>query len=415
MSHSIVFTGKIREGATLEDTRRQLAEMFRISDPAVLDRVFSGKPVLLRKGLDEHEARKQEMILLMAGAVCEVRAAPAATPVTAPSPPAQAESAPATAAGESEPTVTTSPPPQVIATRPARLELSGHAYSAASPAQQTTATPQPRSTPPLSLIPSAPLATTAPTNESADYLPAALRGGLSMAPEAETQIAQAAYEPVKITNHGRPGEALIDELHAPWDPAFVPDAVRGLSWAGFFAPLLWGSFNGMPLSFVPLLCVRLFRHFVPAWGWMVFYLGFGTFYLLRGRELAWEHKRWRNAEHFNRVQRNWTIGCFAFFLLSMYGLLHLINLQHQQGQQAQIAQEMTRTEFAVLQARTPEARDAAIAERNRVRDSYLATIADPAIRERERQAFASADEAVEERNPLAQPPAAAPDTSLPPQ
>ncbi|MDE0853959.1 MAG: hypothetical protein OSA97_06015, partial [Nevskia sp.] len=85
MSHSIVFTGKIREGATLQETRRNLAEMFKIADPAVLDRVFSGKPVLLKKGLDEHEARKQEMILLMAGAVCEVRAA--AQPPAPPSPP----------------------------------------------------------------------------------------------------------------------------------------------------------------------------------------------------------------------------------------------------------------------------------------------------------------------------------------
>lgn len=396
MSHSIVFTGKIREGATLQETRRNLAEMFKIADPAVLDRVFSGKPVLLKKGLDEHEARKQEMILLMAGAVCEVRAAPQPPAPPSPPPPVAADGGVDAAPSAAE------PPPGI---RPARLELSGHAYNPAAappPALVLAAAPA------LSMMPAAPAAAAAAAapaaRESTDFAPAALRGGLAMAPDAEIQAAQAAYEPVRVTNQGRPGEALLDELHAPWDPAFVPNAVRGLSWAGFFAPLLWGSFNGLPLSFLPLLGVRLLRHFVPAWGWMVFYFCFGTFYLIKGRELAWEHKQWRNAEHFNKVQRYWTFGSLAFFALSMYGMLHLMSVERQQARQVEVAEALMRAEAAVMQARTPEAREAAVAERGKVREAFLAAIPDAAQRERERQGFAEVDQEEAERNAPAEPP-----------
>jgi len=404
MSHSLVFTGRIRDGATLEETRHNLAEMFKIGDAAVLDRVFSGKPVILRKNLDEHEARKQEMILLMAGAVCEVRAMAPAAPA-APTPPVPVAAAGADAR-PADPDPAQAPPqaPPVVPSRPARMELSGHAHSAAQPPQ--TLSLLPAISPPLALA-----AEPAPTPaDSAAYLPAALRGGLAMAPEQ----AHAAPDSIAVTHHGRAGEGLLDELHAPWDPAFVPDAVRGLSWAGFFAPLLWGSFNGMPLSFLPLIGVRLLRHFVPAWAWMVFYLGFGTFYLIKGRELAWEHKQWRNAEHFNRVQRNWAIGSFAFFLLSMYGLVHLMTLAHLQGRQGAVQQQLARAEIAVMQATTPEAREAAIADRDKLREDFLATIPDADTRERERRAFAVVDQAVEEHNAEIAQPSAAPDTSASP-
>jgi len=412
MSHSLVFTGRIREGATLEETRHNVAEMFKIGDAAVLDRVFSGKPVILKKGLDEHEARKQEMILLMAGAVCEVRAAPVtpAPTAAAAAPVALATAAPIPAAN-ADPDHAEAAPSQaapVTPARPARLELSRHAHNDAPPPSQTMM-PLAASLPQPAAAGSAPLSAEAET-----YVPAALRGGLAMAPEAQAQAA--AFEPVVATNLGRPGEGLLDELHAPWDPAFVPDAVRGLSWAGFFAPLLWGSFNGMPLSFLPLIGVRLLRHFIPAWAWMLFYLSFGVFYLIKGRELAWEHKQWRNAEHFNRVQRNWTIGCLFFFLLSMYGLIHLMSLERLQGRQGAVQQQLARAEIAVLQAATPDARAAAIADRDKLREDFLATIPDTSVRERERRTFAVMDQAVEEQNPLAAAPAGStPETPAPPQ
>lgn len=390
MSHSIIFTGKIREGATPEETRRNLAEMFKIGDPAILERVFSGKPVILKKGLDESEARKQEMILYMAGAVCEVRVAPPPTPAppvpTVADPAASADAAVATAIA---PLQVVSPP----LPGPARIQPGSRARSEAAapaPAMMPTARALREAAP----MAAAPLAM---RNDAQDYVPAPLRGQLAMAAEAG---APPAADPM-ITNHGRPGEALLDPLHAPWDPAFVPDAVRGLSWAGFFAPLLWGSFNGMRLSFLPVVGIRVFRHFVPAWSWMIFYLAFGGFYLLRGRELAWENKQWRNAEHFNKVQRNWTIGSFLFFLLAMYGLVHLVLVEQQQKRAVAVAQELMQAEMGVMQASTPEAKATAIATRRQVREKYLAAMPDAATRERERQAFAEADREAEEENQAA--------------
>ncbi len=387
MSHSIVFSGKIRDGATQEETRRNLAEMFKIGDSAILERVFSGKPVILKKGLDENEARKQEMILYMAGAVCEVRVAP---------PPAPPPTATDPAGDDPATVVSATAPPQAAPPSPAgpSRQLSNHPQGHVAAPSQTMISRQP----PREAAPASAAATPAMRVESQDYVPAALRGPLAMA--AEPEAPPPAADPV-ITNQGRPGEALLDPLHAPWDPAFVPDAVRGLSWAGFFAPLLWGSFNGMRLSFLPVVGIRVFRHFVPAWSWMVFYLAFGGFYLLRGRELAWENKQWRNAEHFNKVQRNWTIGSFLFFLLAMYGLVHLVLVEQQQKRAVAVAQELMQAEMGVMQASTPEAKATAIATRRQVREKYLAAMPDAATRERERQAFAEADREAEDENQAA--------------
>ncbi len=404
MNHSIVFTGKIREGATPEETRRNLAEIFKIGDPAILERVFSGKPVILKKGLDESEARKQEMILYMAGAVCEVRVAP--PPAPAPPVPAVADpaaSVDAAVAAAIAPLQVASPP----LTGPARMQPGSRAHGeAAAPSQA----PMPAARPLRETAPAA-AAPLAMRNDAQDYMPAPLRGQLAMAAEAG---ALPTADPM-ITNHGRSGEALLDPLHAPWDPAFVPDAVRGLSWAGFFAPLLWGSFNGMRLSFLPVIGIRVFRHFVPAWSWMVFYLAFGGFYLLRGRELAWENKQWRNAEHFNKVQRNWTIGSFLFFLLAMYGLVHLVLVEQQQKRAVAVAQKLMQAEMGVMQAATPEARATAIEARKQVREEYLAAMPDAATRERERQAFAETDRETENENQAATADTGTEEAPAPPQ
>jgi hypothetical protein len=35
---------------------------------------------------------------------------------------------------------------------------------------------------------------------------------------------------------------------------------------------------------------------------------------IQGRELAWRNKRWESLEHFNRVQKNWSVWAFVFIL-----------------------------------------------------------------------------------------------------
>ncbi len=51
---------------------------------------------------------------------------------------------------------------------------------------------------------------------------------------------------------------------------------------------------------------------------MAIYLG------VKGRELAWRNKRWDSLEHFNRVQRRWSIWSLVMFLFAMLGIVAAI-------------------------------------------------------------------------------------------
>src|SRR5690242_5245932 len=80
-SYSVVFTGRLAADFTLEQVRTNFLRLFKLSDPALLDRVFSGQRVLLKKGMTAAEAQRHCATLLAAGAVCEIDPQPAvATP-----------------------------------------------------------------------------------------------------------------------------------------------------------------------------------------------------------------------------------------------------------------------------------------------------------------------------------------------
>ena len=73
----------------------------------------------------------------------------------------------------------------------------------------------------------------------------------------------------------------------------VPEGVKGWSWGAFFLNWIWAIGNK---TWIGLLCL------VPIVGFvMAFVLGF------KGREWAWKNARWDSLEHFNRVQRLWSI------------------------------------------------------------------------------------------------------------
>ena len=81
----------------------------------------------------------------------------------------------------------------------------------------------------------------------------------------------------------------------------VPRGVRGWSWGAFLLNWFWGPFNG---TWIALLCL------VPGIGFvMAVILGF------KGREWAWKNRRWDSVDHFNRVQRRWSIGGLVVWLL----------------------------------------------------------------------------------------------------
>ncbi len=75
----VVFHGGITGDQPVEVVQQQLASLFRMPAERV-EALFSGKPVVVKKNIDEATARKLEQAFLRAGAACEVR--PMATPAT---------------------------------------------------------------------------------------------------------------------------------------------------------------------------------------------------------------------------------------------------------------------------------------------------------------------------------------------
>jgi len=73
----------------------------------------------------------------------------------------------------------------------------------------------------------------------------------------------------------------------------IPEGVKGWSWGAFLLNWIWAIGNK---TYIGLLC------FVPYVGSVVaIWLG------VKGRELAWQNKRWESLEHFNQVQRRWSM------------------------------------------------------------------------------------------------------------
>lgn len=73
----------------------------------------------------------------------------------------------------------------------------------------------------------------------------------------------------------------------------LPPGVKAWSWGAFLLNWIWALGNK---TWIGLLCLVPYIGFVFA-----IYLG------VKGRELAWRNKRWNDLEHFNRVQKRWSI------------------------------------------------------------------------------------------------------------
>ena len=70
-SFNVVFKGELVKGATPEQVKNNIAKLFS-ADPAKLAHLFSGKAVIIKKGLDLAGADKYESVLRRAGAIIEL-------------------------------------------------------------------------------------------------------------------------------------------------------------------------------------------------------------------------------------------------------------------------------------------------------------------------------------------------------
>lgn len=93
----------------------------------------------------------------------------------------------------------------------------------------------------------------------------------------------------------------------------LPDGVAGWSWGAFFLNWIWSLGNRTWIGLIAL---------IPYIGLiMAFVLGF------KGRQWAWQNKRWDSVEHFNRVQKRWSFwGVILFVVPFVLGILAAILL-----------------------------------------------------------------------------------------
>ena len=91
-----------------------------------------------------------------------------------------------------------------------------------------------------------------------------------------------------------------------------PEGIKGWSWGAFLLNWIWAIFNK---SWIGLFALIPYLGFI-----MALVLGF------KGREWAWKNKRWRSIEHFNEVQRKWSIWGLILMLVPTIGILAAVAL-----------------------------------------------------------------------------------------
>ena len=75
-AYSVVVTGGIVDGFELAQVKANVAKMFKLSD-AQIEKMFAGKPVAIRRGVEKEQALKLRAALTKAGAVSAIKTMPA--------------------------------------------------------------------------------------------------------------------------------------------------------------------------------------------------------------------------------------------------------------------------------------------------------------------------------------------------
>ncbi|WP_426360508.1 hypothetical protein ACPUVO_09950 [Pseudocolwellia sp. HL-MZ19] len=92
----------------------------------------------------------------------------------------------------------------------------------------------------------------------------------------------------------------------------LPEGIKGWSWGAFLLNWIWALGNS---TWIGLLAFFPFIGIV-----MIFVLGF------KGREWAWRNKKWKSVEHFQSVQRKWSIWGLIVLIIPVIGIVAAIAL-----------------------------------------------------------------------------------------
>jgi len=90
----------------------------------------------------------------------------------------------------------------------------------------------------------------------------------------------------------------------------IPIGVAGWSWGAFSLNWIWAIGNK---TYIGLLALVPYIGFI-----MAVILG------IKGREWAWQNKRWASVEHFQSVQKRWTIWGLVLLILPIAGIVAAI-------------------------------------------------------------------------------------------
>ena len=92
--------------------------------------------------------------------------------------------------------------------------------------------------------------------------------------------------------------------------AEIPEGVKGWSWGAFMFNWIWALSNR---TWIGLFALLPYVGFV-----MAVALG------IKGREWAWRNKKWESVEHFQRVQRRWSLWSLLIVGVAIVGILAAI-------------------------------------------------------------------------------------------
>ncbi|SHK46993.1 hypothetical protein SAMN02745216_03500 [Desulfatibacillum alkenivorans DSM 16219] len=105
--YTLLFSGQVAAGRAPQEVKANLAKMFKAT-PDRIEKMFTGKPVIIKKGLTSEQAMKYQLAFEKAGAICRLAAEagqaskPQAPVKAAPQPSEPAASSSAPAVGKTE-------------------------------------------------------------------------------------------------------------------------------------------------------------------------------------------------------------------------------------------------------------------------------------------------------------------------
>lgn len=107
-TYSVIFRGDLQPGYTVDDVKANFARLFK-AGPETVEKLFSGRPLAIKKGLGKAQAEQLQATLVKLGAQSSVKAegdSPISAEAPAPAPSHSPEAAPEAPAAKATPSAT---------------------------------------------------------------------------------------------------------------------------------------------------------------------------------------------------------------------------------------------------------------------------------------------------------------------